>query len=914
MFSSRASTRRRWYPVFLTLSSGCRVVAGCGIVGVVSGAVVPSGTVTFLFTDIEGSTRLWDEHPEAMEVAVERHDRILRDVIAAHGGYVFTTAGDAFAAAFRTVRDGVRAASAAQRAFHNAVWPEPVEIRARMGLHVGEAQERDGDYFGPVLNRTARLMSAGHGGQVLVSAAVVAVAGEDGMVDLGRHRLKDLTTAEHVWQLGPGSFPPLRTLEAVRHNLPVRRSEVVGRDEELAAVAEHLAEYRLVTVTGMGGAGKTTLAVTAAARAADGFGDGVFFVELAPVSESRLVAATVGEAAGMRLGAMDPDRIDDIVTTFLAGRRCLVALDNCEHLVEAAADVVDRLLSAGDACRVLATSREPLEVEGEHIIRVGPLDVDVAVSLLVERTRAVREEFQPSGAEEVALREICVHLDGIPLALELAAAQLAHLSPVELAARLDDRFELLATRQGRGRARRRTLAAMMDWSWDLLAPHEQQTLAELSVFAGGWTLEAAEAVCGPDAAVPVAATLGGLYGRSLLTRTDTDHGVRYGMLETVRLYSHDRLRDAGRVNELRGRHAGYWAEQAVPQTFAEQADDLGSALTIDRDADNVRAALEWLISQAQPGRGVPLIVAASIAWNLGFAPLRDLLAPMLDADLPAVQRAVVGLAAARERWGAGDMVTSSQQAAHAYDIAAAVGDDAVASVASWMEASTYQIRDPQRAAQLTERALQLAHDSEQRPLVLQAQCFHSLVHTLGLGDPATGARLCREVLAETTQGTYTELVALTSLETALFVAGDWKAVDPVNRRAIELTEQCAPGRGFWLLTERAVIDHELGHEDTGTYQAAIAANEAAGSSTIRPDHLLVPLGRALREHRFDDAGAIVNAYRQLSQAGNDSMSPGVVGIYLNYRHQLRAQGISTADLPAADYHQVVAEELKRRRS
>jgi class 3 adenylate cyclase len=330
----------------------------------------PTGTVTFLFTDIEGSTRLWEEHPDEMQAALERHDEILREAIRAHGGYVFATGGDSFAAAFGRSGDALRAAAAAQEQLKADIWSGPLAVRVRMGIHTGEAKERAGDYFGPVVNRAARIMSAVHGGRVLVSSVTAGVTDPAAfLLELGSYRLKDLGSPEPLFQLGEGGFPPVRSLEMAPHNLPVRRGELVGRSGDLQRTVDALDTSRLVTLTGIGGTGKTSLALACAAELIGEFPDGVWFVDLVPVTTGDRVTVAIAEATGLQASSATVDEL----TSLLGSRELLLVLDNCEHLIDDVADVVEQILEMADGPRILATSREPLELFDESVVAVPPL-------------------------------------------------------------------------------------------------------------------------------------------------------------------------------------------------------------------------------------------------------------------------------------------------------------------------------------------------------------------------------------------------------------------------------------------------------------------------------------------------------------------------------------------------------------
>ena len=491
-----------------------------------SAATASVETHSFLFTDIEGSTRRWQTDAEEMAAALASHDRILRVAVETHGGAVFKSMGDGICAVFPSAVEAVRAAVDAQ---------SQLALPVRVAVHTGEARERDGDFFGVTLSHCARLLEAGYGGQVLLSASAVSVAGDEwgpdiALRDLGEHRLRDLSQPERVFQVvAPGlalEFPPLRSLEAVRNNLPVQRSSFVGRDGELTAVRDRVLAGQLVTLTGIGGCGKTRLALEAGARLVEHFPQGVFFVDLAVLSDPDLLGQSV--ATGLGLHLLDTS-VEGLVG-YLAQRRVLVVLDNCEHLLDACAELVDALLARCPDLHVLATSRETLGLDGEQTFRVPSLDIDTdATSLFIDRARAVRPNLRTDPEAESAVLEICRRLDGIPLAIELAAARTAHLAPAEILERLSDRFRLLTG--GRRRVQRQqTLAAAIDWSHSLLSDGEKTLLRRLAVFRGSFSLRAAEGICDPDALE----LLGSLVAKSLVNLEDPDELTRYRLLETVR--------------------------------------------------------------------------------------------------------------------------------------------------------------------------------------------------------------------------------------------------------------------------------------------------------------------------------------------------------------------------------------------
>ncbi|MDH3426445.1 MAG: adenylate/guanylate cyclase domain-containing protein, partial [Acidimicrobiia bacterium] len=459
----------------------------------------PTGTVTFLFTDIEGSTSLWQEHPESMKEALATHDLIMRSNIEGHRGYVFSTAGDAFAAAFARAGDAISASVAAQQMLGGTDWGETV-VRLRMGLHTGEAEEREGDYFGPALNRGARLMAAAHGGQVLVSSACAQIVADqlpDGvsLVDLGEHRLKDLSKPERVFQIGhpelASEFPPLRTLDAVPNNLPLELTSFVGREADVGQVVGLLNHTRLLTVTGVGGVGKTRIALEVAAGVTDGYRDGVWLVELGALSDPDLIPKQVAVAMGVQEQADRP-----IVATLLemaSRKEVLLVLDNCEHLIEGVAVLADQLLRSCPQVRLLATSREPLGVSGETVWTLPPMPIPgvgldpipdllgaiESIRLFIDRARLADQEFSLSADNAAACAEICRRLDGVPLAIELAAARVSILSPHQIAERLDNRLSLLTKSARTALPRQQTLRAAIEWSYDLLEPDEQHLFRSL---------------------------------------------------------------------------------------------------------------------------------------------------------------------------------------------------------------------------------------------------------------------------------------------------------------------------------------------------------------------------------------------------------------------------------------------------
>ena len=604
----------------------------------------PTGTVTFLFTDIEGSTKLWEAHPDAMRPALARHDDLLRRSIQEHEGYVFKTVGDAFCAAFPTANQALESALAAQVALAAEPWELPKPLLVRMVLHTGTTEERGGDYFGQPLNRVARLMAAGHGGQVLLSEVTQvlvrdALLPDASLLDLSQHRLKDLGRPEQVFQLLhpslPAEFPPLRSLDnpALPNNLPQQPTSFIGREKEVAQVKARLARTRLLTLTGAGGSGKTRLSLQVAADLLTGEGDGVWLVELAALSDPALVPQAVANVLGVQEQA--GKSIQQTLVEALKLKRLLLVLDNCEHLVSACASLAADLLRACPNVHILASSREPLNVAGEQTYRVPPLSLPdpkqaqtveslsqfEAVRLFIERAQAVQPSFAVTNRNAPALASVCHHLDGIPLAIELAAARIRSMTVEELETRLADRFRLLTGGSRTALPRQQTLRALIDWSYDLLDDNQKVLLRRLSVFAGGWSLSAAEAVCagGEVQEWEVLDLLTALVDKSLVTVEEQEEGTtRYRLLETVRQYARDRLMESSGGEALRERHRDYFltfVEEAKANVVRPQPAEWLNRL--DAEYDNLRAALDWCLDR-HAGAEIAMRMAGALAifWGM----------------------------------------------------------------------------------------------------------------------------------------------------------------------------------------------------------------------------------------------------------------------------------------------------------
>ena len=572
-----------------------------------------SGVVTFLFTDVEGSTRRWEADPEVMRVALADHDEVLRNAIEAQGGWLFKHTGDGVCAAFASPRSAVDAAVAAQL---------QLELPVRMGLATGEAELREGDYFGAVLNRAARVMAAGHGGQILLADSTAGLLSGVDLVDLGPRRLRDLPTPVGVFQVRATGlrtdFPALRALDASPGNLRPPTTSFIGRESEVAELQAVVKAHRLVTLTGVGGVGKTRLAVEVAARLADEFPDGVWLFELAAVTDPAAVPDAVAAVLGI---TQQPGKtVSESVAAALEGRVRLLVIDNCEHVLDAAADLIEAILAHSATVRILATSREGLGVPDEQVWPVRSLDAaagidSAAVSLFVERAQGIAPGFSMvDGDEAAAVTEICQRLDGIPLAIELAASRMASMTASEMRDRLDHRFRLLVGSR-RGLERHHTLRHAMAWSYDLLDDTEKTVLDRCSVFAGGFDLQSACTVAGSDDLdeYAILEVLDALVRKSLLIADRSSGRTRFSMLETIRQFAEDQLVAGGQATAVRAAHARYFAgrEADIMALWdSPRQREANDWFTIE--LANLRTAFRWAADHGD------LDTAAAIATYAGF--------------------------------------------------------------------------------------------------------------------------------------------------------------------------------------------------------------------------------------------------------------------------------------------------------
>ncbi len=734
---------------------------------------VPTGNVTFLLTDIEGSTRNWEASEADMRAALVRHDELLAVHIREHGGTALTERGegDSFFAVFPTASGALAAGLDIQLAIGSEPWPERAPIKVRVALHTGEAGQ---DHRGPDVNRCARLRALAHGGQVLVSATTAALVRgglPDGasLQDLGQHRLRDLTIPERVFQLDhpglPSSFPPLASLDAFRHNLPVQLTSFVGRAADLAIVTNLVDEHRLVTLIGAGGAGKTRLALQAGADLLEDFSDGVWFVDLAPLTDPSLVPAAVATAVGV--GEVPGRALADTLAEHLATQTTLVILDNCEHLVDAASKLADQLLRRGVGLRVLATSREGLGVPGELVWRVPSLSAPdpnaaqtaaaagrfEAVQLFCDRAESQRPGFVLTDDNADVVGHICRRLDGVPLAIELAAARVKVLAPDDLLARLEDRFRVLTGGSRTALPRQQTLRATVDWSHDLLGDAERVLFRRLSVFAGGFDLDACEAICGTDrlAGEQVLDLLAGLVDKSLaIAEADTQGRVRYSVLDTLRQYGREKLEAAGEADAVDDAHLRWFLDLAE-RAYARRIDSESAWLArLERDLDNLRAALDRART-VDPDAELRLAGALSWLWYLHTehgSEGRARLAHALDGrhERTAILARALSGAAMTANW-AGDPTEAAALAERAIGIWRGLGDELELGLA--LEAlgwARFFSGDIEGALPTMEESVACMRRIGDRRLINRARVGLGQI-LVPLADAETGEPLARETLA-----------------------------------------------------------------------------------------------------------------------------------------------------------------------
>jgi predicted ATPase/class 3 adenylate cyclase len=574
--------------------------------------MLPSGTVTFLFTDIEGSTRLWQEHPEAMSLAHARHDEILRQAIESNNGYIFQIVGDSFSAAFHNAMDGLHAVLSAQRGLQVEPWGETATINVRMGLHTGSAEILpDGKYEGyATIASTQRVMSAAHGGQTLLTQTTHDLLQNElpdgvSLRDMSEHHLKGLRAPLRLYQLvAPDlqqQFPPIKSLDALTNNLPAQLTSFIGREKEISEIKEALSsplpagegpgmrQTRLLSLTGSGGTGKTRLSIEVGTQLLTNFPNGVWLIELAPLMDESQIIPVIAQAFGLQELPFRP--LQAQVLDFLRDKKTLLILDNCEHLIAACAHLTDDLLHQCAGLKILASSREALGISGELVYHTPSLADSESTRLFVERARAVNPKFFLTDSNAPFIAQICHRLDGIPLAIELAAARVKLLSVEQIATRLDDMFRLLVGGSRTALPRQQTLRALIDWSYDLLSEEEKRLLQITSVFVGGWTLDALEAVSEDPNTLEY---LEGLVNKSLVFTEEREGEMRYFLLETIRQYAREKLFEAKQASAARDRHFIYYVDLSEKMWDMFRSPNAMPMIDkVDAEVENFRAALEW---------------------------------------------------------------------------------------------------------------------------------------------------------------------------------------------------------------------------------------------------------------------------------------------------------------------------------
>jgi predicted ATPase/class 3 adenylate cyclase len=739
-------------------------------------AAAPSGVVTFLFTDVEGSTRRWESDADEMRIALAAHDKALRDAIEAHGGWLFKHTGDGACAAFASPKAAVDAAVAAQRT---------LELPVRMGLATGEAELREGDYFGAVLNRAARVMAAGHGGQILVADSTAGVLSGVDLIDLGPRRLRDLPAPVQVFQVQAeglrADFPSLRALDAGPGNLRPAPTSFIGRESEAGEVQAAVKAHRLVTLTGVGGVGKTRLAMEVAGRLVDEFPDGVWFFELAAVSDPAAVPDAVAAVLGI---TQQPGKtVSESVAAALEGRVRLLVFDNCEHMLDAAGDLIEAILAASATTKIVATSREGLGIADEQLWPVPSLDVDAgvdsaAVALFVERAQYVSPRFTfGDDGEAAAVVEICRRLDGIPLAIELAASRMATMTASEVRDRLDQRLRLLVGSR-RGMERHQTLRHAVTWSYDLLDDAEKALLDRCSVLAGGFDLQSACAVAGFDNIDDLATLdlLDALVRKSLLVADRSSGRTRFSMLETIRQFAEEQLAASGAATEARAAHARHFAGREADILALWDSPRQREAYDwFNLELANLRTAFRWAADRSD------LDVAAAIATYaplLGFvsenyepiAWAEEVIEPALAVNHP---RLGVLCIMASLCWLPGRIDESIRYCDTGMPIIGGGTDTVPLGIEGWIGSAYQYIGQPERWVEWCRAQLARGRDTH----TMTRTCLVIALTTAGCLDDAMAATDGLIEAAETTDNPY-------ALSLALLACGRaFRATDPVRSLA-----------------------------------------------------------------------------------------------------------------------------------
>jgi predicted ATPase/class 3 adenylate cyclase/DNA-binding CsgD family transcriptional regulator len=831
-----------------------------------SAVTLPLGTVTFLLTDVEGSTRRWEADPTAMAEAQAQVDTFIDETVARYGGArpMEQGEGDSAVAAFARASDALAAALELQQKTIEHPWAMEPPLRLRMALHTGEAElTRDLTYFGNAINRCARLRDAAHGGQTVLSRATNDLILDhlpDGtsLKDLGPHRLKDLSRPEHVYQLChpdlEGDLPALRSLDSFPNNLPLQLTSFIGRDEEIIEIKQLLQNSRLVTLTGSGGSGKTRLSLQLAADLLDQYADGSWLVDLAPITDPALIPNAA--AAAMSIREVDGQELTRTITNRLAGSRSLLILDNCEHLLDASAAFATRVLGTCPDVGILATSREPIGLAGEAQWRVRSLacpttsaDQSIealgqfeAVRLFIDRALKVRPNFQVTNETAPHVAEICQRLDGIPLAVELAAARARVLTPQQILEGLDDRFRLLTGGSRASMPRQQTLQASVEWSYQLLTATEQALLRRLSVFQGGFTLDAAERVGSDDGTVEsgdqetidayaILDLLSQLVDKSLVAFDDGGAAGRYRLLETIRQYAAERLADAGEAPVRRQRHFDHFlqlAEEAEVQLYGHEITRWLEL--IDLEQDNIRAAMDWSQAEGDGDGGMRLATAMSAYWplrgHLSEATARLEQVIVNDGGDPRLKARAMAEKAYMAVWGI-DVAGTREIAAEAIALAQPLGDAYTVAWAKAMAAWGYIFAEPENAEAHCEEAIAAARLVDAHWILSAALnatgCFHALGH-----DPRRAVPFLEDALSMSREhdDQPSLIISLGWLGFTRFILGEFNLAETLSQEAVSKA-RIIGGFPNYLGFAKAVLGASLTLR--GAYaEAAIVLDEAIG--------------------------------------------------------------------------------------
>jgi predicted ATPase/class 3 adenylate cyclase len=747
-------------------SPGTRRTGGVPSADTASASTLPTGTVTFLFTDIQRSSLLWEQHPELMAVAVPRHDALLRRAIDDHRGTVFATGGDGLSAAFARVRDAVDAAGAMRAALDAEPWPEPIALKVRIGLHTGEAFEVDGDYLGTAVNRAARVVSMAHGGQTLLSdvtAGVLAV--RDGLTDLGICQIDPAMPPMRLWQLGGPTFAPL--VGSVAAAPPLMRTALIGRDADLERVIELIGQSRLTSITGPGGAGKTTLALATANAVLASFPAGVVFAELAAADDPTSMSRAIAEAAGIQSdAASDPTAL----AAHLARQSMLLVLDNCEHLLDECAGFADLVLDNAPAARILTTTREPLGADGEIVFPLLSLS-EGAPELFVARASAVDPLLRISTGDRRVI-DICRRLDGLPLAIELAAAQLGHLGLDELLSHLDDGLDLSKSRRSRAGDRHVSLDRTIAWSFDLLDEPSKALLRQLSVFPASFDLSGVQAVGAADRA-SILAPISDLVAKSLVVRR-ADTG-RFQLLDTIRAFASRRLEDAGDTHATRERLRAHVVDRARNSSRVDRWFSGSNAALLRADLDNARFAFDESIRTGHVTDALEILIDGSFLWRntMNCSDARRWIPRLVERASALTARDAMWLAIMRTDLGQGtaDHEAMSRAITDALSLADAADDDVALAIALHFDAITHIVADPTDAAARLDRVRGIAVSIGDRRLIDLTEAFATLATVAG-GDIEDGAMRARELAGQVSGDGYEVFIANWVAWIALLISED----------------------------------------------------------------------------------------------------------------------------------------------